>query len=266
MQTPTEPSWQPTRRLARGNAAEQILEDLRSRILDGELTRGTKLPTEKQLAEGYGVSGPTIREAIRGLTTAQLVEVRHGSGAYVTADADQLIGVSLLSMMQLERVGIAEVLGVMGALNGYAAELAARRATEDDLQAMREALRQINEGMDSEAVAEGLRLFIDTLAKASGNVLLAALCRFLASVQIGFARELTGDSYETWRKITKRMAKHRQHLIDAIASHDAAAAREAARSHIEQSAKVISSLPDAGEKMLSEPALARLLGSMLQRD
>jgi DNA-binding FadR family transcriptional regulator len=62
------------------------------------------------------------------------------------------------------------------------------------------------------------------------------------------------------------MAKHRQHLVDAIASRDTAAAREAARSHIEQSAKVISSLPDAGEKMLSEPALARLLGSMLQRD
>jgi GntR family transcriptional repressor for pyruvate dehydrogenase complex len=258
MQTPIEPSWQPTRRLARGNAAEQILEDLRSRILEGELTRGMKLPTEKQLAEGYGVSGPTVREAIRGLTTAQLVEVRHGSGAYVTADADQLIGVSLLSMMQLERVGIAEVLGVMGALNGYAAELAAKRATEDDLHAMREALRQINDGADSDAVANGLRLFVDTLAKASGNV--------LSNVQVGFARELTGGSYENWRKVTKRMAKDRQHLVDAIASRDTVAARDAARAHIEHSAKVISSLPDASEKMLSEPALARLLGSMLHRD
>lgn len=265
MQTPTDPSWQPTRRLARGNAAEQILEDLRSRILEGELTRGMKLPTEKQLAEGYGVSGPTVREAIRGLTTAQLVEVRHGSGAYVTADADQLIGVSLLSMMQLERVGIREVLGVMGALNGYAAELAAKRATDDDLHELREALRQINEGADAEAVSDGLRLFIDALAKASGNVLLAALCRFLASVQVGFARELTGGSYENWRKITKRMAKDRQLLVDAIASRDTVAAREAARAHIEHSARVISSLPDAGETMLSEPALARLLGSMLQR-
>jgi GntR family transcriptional repressor for pyruvate dehydrogenase complex len=87
MQTPTSAPWQPTRQLTRGNAADQILEDLRGRILGGQLTRGTRLPTAKQLAEGYGVSGPTIREAIRGLTTAQLVEVRHGSGAYVTADA-----------------------------------------------------------------------------------------------------------------------------------------------------------------------------------
>ncbi len=265
MKPSTEAPWQPTRRLTRGNAAEQILEDLRGRILGGHLTRGTKLPTEKQLAEGYGVSGPTIREAIRGLTTAQLVEVRHGSGAYVTADADQLIGVSLLSMIQLERVGIAEVLGVMGALNGYAAELAATKAKAEDVQAMRDALRQINDGLDIESVADGLRRFIDTIAKASGNALLAALCRFLASVQIGLAKELTGDSYDTWRKTTRRLAKDRQRLVDAIAARDGAAAREAARAHIKHSAKVIAALPGAGEKMLADPALSSQLASMLRR-
>jgi len=77
----------PFRVLPRGGAAEQILEDLRARILEGELLRGARLPTEKQPAQGYGVSGRTVREAIRGLTTANLIALvrvgRHISTASV---------------------------------------------------------------------------------------------------------------------------------------------------------------------------------------
>src|SRR6266853_2308771 len=87
------------RPVERGRVAEQILDDLRNQILDGTLSRGTKLPTERELAEAYGVSGATMREAIRALAAMRLVEVRHGSGAYVTADSGQIIAMSLNSML-----------------------------------------------------------------------------------------------------------------------------------------------------------------------
>ncbi|MGU7770253.1 FadR/GntR family transcriptional regulator [Burkholderia sp. MR1-5-21] len=260
-----ESTWQPSRRLARGNAAEQILEDLRSRILDGQLPRGSKLPTEKQLAEGYGVSGPTVREAIRGLTTARLVEVRHGSGAYVTADVDQLIGISLSSMMQLERVGFADVLGVLGVLIGYAAELAAARGSEEDVEALHGALRQIDKGADAEAIADGLHNFVGALAKASGNALLAVLCRFLAGVQIALAKELTGDLLDTWRKTTRLLAKDRLRVVEAIAAHDGKAARDAAHAYSVHSMKVITSLPAALDTVLSDRAMTPLIKSLLHR-
>src|SRR5258707_12847644 len=92
-------AWSPERRLERGNAAEQILESLRAQILGGRLRRGAKLPTEKQLAGSFGVSGATVREAIRGLVTMGLIEVRHGSGAYVTGDIDRLVGQPLRSII-----------------------------------------------------------------------------------------------------------------------------------------------------------------------
>ena len=265
MERSVETTWQPSRRLSRGGAAEQILEDLRSRILSGQLARGARLPTEKQLAEGYGVSGPTVREAIRGLTTANLVEVRHGSGAYVTAEPDQLISAALLSMMQLERVGIAEVLGVLGVLNAYAAELAAAKASEADIEALKDALQQIDKGPDAAAIADGLRRLADALAKASGNVLLGVLCRFLAGVQVALGRQLTGDVFEAWRKTTRALAKDRQRVVDAIAAHDTDAARDAARKHVAHSAKVIASLPHAHDTVLSDPAMTELLTSMLQQ-
>jgi GntR family transcriptional regulator, transcriptional repressor for pyruvate dehydrogenase complex len=265
MQGSTASTWQPSRRLERGNAAEQILEDLRSRILDGQLPRGSKLPTEKQLADGYGVSGPTVREAIRGLTTARLIEVRHGSGAYVTADADQLISMSLSSMMQLERVGFVDVLGVLGVLNEYAAELAAAKASQEDVDALYEALREIDKGANADAIMTGLRNYIAGLAKASGNVLLAVLCRFLASVQIALIQELTGGSLDVLRKTTRALAKYRLRVVDAIAARDADAAREAARTFSVRSTKIITSLPAALDTMLSESAMASLFTALLRR-
>ncbi|WP_322102322.1 FadR/GntR family transcriptional regulator [Paraburkholderia sp. J41] len=264
MQGSTEVAWQPSRRLERGNAAEQILDDLRGRILHGQLPRGSKLPTEKQLAEAYGVSGPTVREAIRGLSTARLVEVRHGSGAYVTADSDQLIGTSLSSMMQLERVGFADVLSVLAVLMTHAAELAAAEASEQDINALHAALDRVDQGADAETIAGGLRAFVDALAKASGNALLAVLCRFLASVQVSLAKELSGDSFDVWKKTTSKLARERRRLVDAIGTRDASAAREAAHLYSKRSAKVIMSMPAALDATLSDRAMAGLLGSLLQ--
>lgn len=157
------------------------------------------------------------------------------------------------------------MLAIMGALNGYVVELMATKAKTEDVQAMRDALRQINDGLDIESVwtTDCAASLIRSRKRRAISCL--ALCRFLASVHIRLAKELTGDSYGTWRKTTRRLAKHRQRLVDAIATCDGAAAREAVRAHIEHSATVTASLPGSGEKMLADPALAGLPASMLQR-
>lgn len=261
MNKPSTPSWLPSKPLDRGNAAEQILQGLRAQILDGQFPRGAKLPSEKQLAEGYGVSGATIREAIRGLTTTGLVEVRHGSGAYVTADVDQLIDTPLRSMIQMERIGVSEVLGVLGALNAYAAELATVHATREDLDRMRQALDAIDKAQDAQAISAGLSAFIAEWARASGNPLLGVLCRFLGSLQIGLARELCSDSLANLQKTVRGLSKERQQLVDAIEARDAQAARTAARIYHECAIKVITALPRADATFVSDPTLSSLLAA-----
>lgn len=249
-------AWQPSKFLDRGNAAEQILEDLREQILSGKLARGTKLPTEKQLAQAYGVSGPTIREAIRGLTTACLVEVRHGSGAYVTAEVDQLIAVSLRSMIQMERVGISQVLGVLGALIEYAASQAAERASEDDVNEMQHVLDSITQAKDASQISAGLMRLIEAISKASGNPLVIALCRFLCGVQIGIAAQLLGGSFASLRKVAGRLAKDRQAMVDAIARQDPEGARVAARSYHHRALKTILALPNGDTVPSLSPEMA----------
>jgi len=78
------------------------------------LPRGARLPPERELAQRFGVSGPTVREAIRGLSALGLVEVRHGSGAYVAPNIDGIVAVSLGALIQLEEVGVEELIRLCG--------------------------------------------------------------------------------------------------------------------------------------------------------
>lgn len=258
-ETPSTPPapWIP-RRIERGNAADQILHELRERILCGAFARGARLPTEKQLASGYGVSGATVREAVRGLTTLGLIEVRHGSGAYVTARPDQLLSAPLHSVIELEQVGITEIFGVLGALNAHAAEVAARHAADADIAAMREALAAIEAATDRDGVSLGLAAFLDALALASGNPLLVVLCRFLSRIQIDIAREHSGATLKDWRRTVRKLATERAVLVDAIAARTPEAAAAAARAYHAHALAVIGALPRSSSVRIEDPMLARL--------
>ena len=104
---------QPAAKIDRRRVADQILEDLRGQILSGALPHGAKLPAERELAVHYGVSGPTIREAMRVLTAMGLVDSRNGSGSTVNAQSDTLMSVSISSVMQFEKVGAPDVFGLL---------------------------------------------------------------------------------------------------------------------------------------------------------
>ncbi len=227
----------------RGLIADQILEDLRERILSGVLERGAKLPTERELAKAYGVSGATVREALRALVAVHLIEVRHGSGAYVTANAEKLIAQSLQSMIQLERIGIQESLGILGVLTAYGAELAATRATPQEVDELRSALAKLERAALAEDLETGLRHFLVCLAAASHNALLVAICKFLADLQISMARRMTAGSLDAWRHTVDRLNEDRRNLVEAIASGDGESARVLSVTYHRHAAQVIDAVP-----------------------
>src|SRR5882724_2493556 len=124
----------PARRpVTRTTAADQIIEQLRTQILTGALTLGSKLPTERELGLEFGVSSPTVREALRALNSMGLIEARQGSGAYVAPNLSRIVSSAMGMLMQLENVGLDDLLGLQSVLNYYAAELAVSRATDEDI-------------------------------------------------------------------------------------------------------------------------------------
>jgi DNA-binding FadR family transcriptional regulator len=114
----------------------QVIDQLRAQVATGAWPVGTRIPTEPELASSLGVGRNTVREAIRALVHAGVLESRQGSGTYVRAETE-------LSGVVRRRVADAttrDVFEVRRALEVEAARLAAARRTEADIAALRAAL------------------------------------------------------------------------------------------------------------------------------
>jgi GntR family transcriptional repressor for pyruvate dehydrogenase complex len=251
--------------IERSRIADRITDDLRMQIARGDLPHGAKLPTERTLAQRYGVSGATIREAIRGLTTIGLVQTRHGSGSYVSADEDALIAMSLGTAIQLRDAGIPEILGILGVLNTYAASLAITNASSEDVNDVERALDQLDAATTVEAVAESLKLFVSRLSAASHNPLLGALIRFLVDLQIGIALEFWGQSFAEFRDVVGKFAGERRQVVAALRKHDRAAVREAVEQYHRHAMRVIGGMPGSRKLGLSGVLQAKIVPELLSR-
>lgn len=249
--------------LARGRVADQIFEALKLQIMTGALPRGARLPTEKELGELYDVSGPTVREAIRGLSSVGLIEVRHGSGAYVTASSESLVAMSLSAVIQLETVGASDALGILGVLSVHAAASAVTQATASDLRRLRETADALVDVPDAERAAAGVRAFHHALVRAAHNPLLEMICGFLSNVQVAFAIEITGGSLASWRDILQALHEVRSRLVEAIERRDSKAAAKSAKEFNAEVVRLITSLPRAQEVRIADPQLRALLSSVV---
>ncbi len=249
----------------RTRISDQIFQRLKDEIVAGTLPRGAKLPAERELAERYQVSNPTVREAVRALDLLGFVDVKHGSGAYVSADPAALIATSLAAAIQLTEIGVVQVLGVFGALNQHAAALAAEAATSGDHAVLRSTLAAIEAARTAEAAADALRHFHGAVATASHNPLLAALCHFLSQIQIELGVELAGGSFAVWRKVLAKLRPARRRLVEAIISRDREEASALAQEFHRSAVDAVTSLPKAKEVRLDDPMLHKLLSSMMGR-
>jgi DNA-binding FadR family transcriptional regulator len=251
------------RKIGRGRVADQIVDDLRERILSGQLANGSRLPAERELAEQYGVSGATVREAIRVLTAVGLVSVRHGSGSFVTAETDTMIAASIASLVRLESLGAADVLGVLGALNGYAAQLAVRDATDVEIASFREAAEKLAVIDDVDRAIEDLRSFSRRLSEISHNALLSALCRFFVDVQVELAIEMSGGRLSEWRRVAGGLHDDRLVIVDALESRSAERTAELVEAYTARAISLILSTSQAKKIRGSDPRYSQLLAGLL---
>lgn len=122
-------------RINKGSLVETTIAALREHIELGEWPLGHRLPVEADLAAALGVSRNTIREAVRVLVHAGMLETRQGDGTYVRATRD-----AGETLRRIARTELADQLEVRIMLESEAACLAAKRRTADDLARMSDAL------------------------------------------------------------------------------------------------------------------------------
>ncbi|HLC02575.1 MAG TPA: FadR/GntR family transcriptional regulator [Anaerolineales bacterium] len=222
---------------------EQIVEQIEARVLSGELKLGDQLPPERELAEQFGVSRTAVREAIKALREKGLVEVRPGRGTFATDGASRAMRHSLGRILLFSQGKDAEDLVVVRELlEPEIASLAALRADEEQLEAMRKAVEAMDAAMDSpEQFIEADLDFHLALAEGTGN----ALIPFLIDPVVDLLREQRTRIFNV-RGGPARGQKHHKRILEAVARHDPEAARQAMRDHLKQVRKDSAASKDGG--------------------
>jgi GntR family transcriptional regulator, transcriptional repressor for pyruvate dehydrogenase complex len=212
----------------------QVADQLRDLIVRGDISVGAKLPSEAELAPLFGVSRSTIREALRILSTENLIETRRGvqGGAFVAEpDAGRVEGMLNMSLSMLaltNQVDAGDFLEAMRALEGPAARLAAERRGAGYEDELRRTSRP-RPGADRESLQRDYADFHSAVLRASGNKLLEAMGRPVAVVARARFRQTT-PSESFWEENSKA---HLQ-IAHAILSGDADAAYQLASTHIDE--------------------------------
>ncbi|MEU9289121.1 FadR/GntR family transcriptional regulator [Streptomyces sp. NPDC048275] len=217
---------------------EQATERLRDQITSGEWAVGTKLPGETTLAKSLGVGRSTVREALRALAGAGLVQARQGSGVFVIATEPQE-GWST----QLRQAAITDVYEVRMLLEVEAAQLAAQRRTDDDLDVLNAALarrREAATGSDAEFVDTDIALHATVVAAAHNPVLTGLFTEFVPVLRRGLIDLValldlrSGDPNHGDDGHTA--------LVDAVTRGDSEAAGRTLREELKQTLALLQSL------------------------
>lgn len=162
------------RKTSRVSLVEQVVSQIEDLIGSGHWTVGDKLPPEMELMEEFSVSRNTLREAIRALVHAGLLETKQGSGTVVCSSS--ALGVAL--HRHLEKSNLIETLEVRLALEREAAQLAAKRRSEADVEELQECInkcRAAAEKKDPEAFISADISFHKMMIKAANNQVLQDL-------------------------------------------------------------------------------------------
>ncbi len=204
--------------------------------LEADLLKpGDRLPTEPQLAAAHGVSRTVVREAVHQLRSRGLLVSRQGSGVFVAVPPQHrplAFDPKVLDSVD----SVVHVVEVRRAIEGEIAALAAQRATRADVAALRRALAAIDAAAKAgrDGVDEDLALH-RTIAEATGNPQFGLLLGFLEQYLRDAMKVTRANEARDLRFMVAVRAEHKA-LVDAIAAHDAPAARRAAMHHMELAA------------------------------
>ena len=135
--------------IAVARASSSIADQIRQAIVTGRLTQGSRLPPERELAEQFGVSRVTVRDALRALEAMGLLEVRVGArgGAFVTVPSGSIMGQTMSDMMMMSALTPEDIVEARLVIELGTVTLACVRATDDDLARLRELCEQGREAL-----------------------------------------------------------------------------------------------------------------------
>ncbi len=209
------------------NVSEQVFNQLKKMIAEGEWKPGDKLPSENELAASFGVSRMTVRQSLQKLIALGLIETKLGEGSYVRLlEAGDSLN-ALMPAMYLNKNSFLDVIEFREMIETESAGLAALRATKEQIEELKEIYnRMISNKKNSKKFAMDDLAFHCKIGEITGNELIIKTYALLDDI-------LEAAMYDGIMKMGTGFAEqYHQFLIESIEAKDEAKARTYMKKHL----------------------------------
>lgn len=168
---------------------EQVIEQIKSKIKSGEIKKGDKLPSEREMSELIGVSRTSVREAIRALEVVGLVESKQGAGNYIKTNFDNSLFEPLSVMFMLQESSVKEMYDLRETLELECAKLSAKNIEDNELALLTAIVDRMYLAVSEEESLELDIKFHYLIAKTSRNVLLINMLDVISQLMDEFIQK-----------------------------------------------------------------------------
>lgn len=212
--------------------SSQIADQIRDSILAGDFTPGDKLPPERELSQMFGVSRPSVREALNILSSAGLVMSYQGGGTVVLSLVDSNQGNALSELIRTQQERALEVIEVRKCMESWTAYFAAQRALPEDLRRMDDIIKGMEKNLSGKLPSEDLDANLHiVIARTTHNIVWLHLMQSIFDAMKEFQRGVWRAVYLTLED-HRLLYSHHAAIVAAIRARDAEGAREAMMTHL----------------------------------
>ena len=213
---------------------EEIIEQIKQLMADGNLKPGDKLLSERELAENLQVSRASVREAIKSLEMMSFVETKPGEGTFVRSQNSDEIILPLAMFLAVEKNSIFDMFEIRRIFETATASMAAERASKEEIVNIYTAFEKMEESIsfqDSEKGEEYDTLFHYSIAEATHNGLLIRLYRTISEDFERAVSTARGQLYIIENNPQIILDQHKA-IYEAIRNHNPVKAFKAMMEHL----------------------------------
>jgi len=206
----------------------RVAQSLLDHLTSGAIAPGTRLPSERQLAETLNVGRSAVREALASLDLLGIVSIRPGSGTYLRDSSSEILPRAINWGLMLGQPRIQDLVEIRQFLEVDSARLAAERATDDDIEKLSRQIDQMRRSVDdfSEFVELDVNFHLG-VARAAKNSVLSDVLNSVRPLLHVWIERTSNDHEVTAAAVIEHVA-----IFEAIRDRDPEAAERAMREHM----------------------------------
>lgn len=229
---------------------DALLRDIEADLRSGKIKLGDRLPGERTLAESYGISRASVREAIRVLDAMGVLRSSVGSGptsgAIIISDPSAGLSSALRLHVASSRLPVEDIVQTRILLETWSAHTAATRThPQDELDQAAQLLHSMdNPEMDRATFHELDARFHVALSSLAGNAVVATMMESLSGSVVGYVKGAM-DAMDDWPGVISALRAQHHGIFDAVQAHDGELAARLLREHIEWFYQQAQEAPDA---------------------